>query len=131
MRGHVANRLQAALFQEAFHLVQSGVATVADVDAAIAHGPGLRWALLGPFLNLHLSGGPGGIAGLFEKPLWHAMAGMWRELGRVSMDADLGRQVADGVAQELARRDEADMVRQRDGVLLTLLRLKAGANNLP
>jgi carnitine 3-dehydrogenase len=55
--GHVANRLQAALWQEAFNLVKAGVASVADVDAAIAHGPGLRWSLLGPFMNLHLSGG--------------------------------------------------------------------------
>jgi 3-hydroxyacyl-CoA dehydrogenase len=131
VRGHIANRLQAALFQEAFHLVQSGVATVADVDAAVAHGPGLRWALLGPFLNLHFTGGPGGIAGLFEKPVWEAMTGVWRELGRVSMDADLGRKVAEGVAQELVGRDEADVVRQRDEGLLTLLRLKAAATDLP
>jgi 3-hydroxyacyl-CoA dehydrogenase len=48
--GHIANRLQAALWQEAFHLLQEGIASVADLDAAIAHGPGLRWALLGPFL---------------------------------------------------------------------------------
>src|SRR5919199_137302 len=46
IKGHVANRLQAALWQEAFHLVATGVASVADVDAAISHGPGLRWALL-------------------------------------------------------------------------------------
>ncbi|MBV9756022.1 MAG: 3-hydroxyacyl-CoA dehydrogenase, partial [Alphaproteobacteria bacterium] len=72
VRGHIANRLQAALWQEALHLVASGVASVADIDAAIAHGPGLRWALLGPLLNLHLAGGPGGIAALYEKPLWQA-----------------------------------------------------------
>ena len=47
--GHVANRLQAALWQEAYSLVDRGVATVADIDTAIAHGPGLRWAVLGPF----------------------------------------------------------------------------------
>ena len=98
MRGHVANRLQAALWQEAFHLVATGVADVEDVDAAIAHGPGLRWALLGPFLNLHLSGGPGGIGELFEKPLWGATEAMWRDLGSVSVDAELGRRVAEGVA---------------------------------
>ena len=57
--GHVANRLQAALWQEAYSLVDRGVATVADIDAAIANGPGLRWAVLGPFVNQHLSGGPG------------------------------------------------------------------------
>ncbi|HRO15487.1 MAG TPA: 3-hydroxyacyl-CoA dehydrogenase NAD-binding domain-containing protein [Paracoccus sp. (in: a-proteobacteria)] len=62
VKGHVANRLQAALWREAFHLIDQGAATVVDIDAAIAHGPGLRWALLGPFLNLHLSGGEGGIA---------------------------------------------------------------------
>ena len=58
VKGHVANRLQAALWREAFHLVEQGITSVEDVDTAIAQGPGLRWALLGPFLNLHLSGAP-------------------------------------------------------------------------
>jgi carnitine 3-dehydrogenase len=130
-RGHVANRLQAALWQEAFHLVASGVASVADVDAAIAHGPGLRWALLGPFLNLHLSGGPGGIGALFGKPLWQATESMWRDLGTVSVDADLGCQISDGVVAELAAYQEVETVRQRDEALLELLQLKAKANSLP
>ena len=124
--GHVANRLQAALWQEAFHLVASGVASVEDVDAAISHGPGLRWALLGPFLNLHLSGGAGGIGELFEKPLWQATEAMWRDLGAVSVDAELGRRVSEGVAEELAAfggREQA--VLRRDEGLLALLRLKA------
>src|SRR5262249_56486140 len=47
VRGHVANRLQAALWREAVHLVADGVVSVADADAAIAYGPGLRWALMG------------------------------------------------------------------------------------
>ncbi len=131
IRGHVANRLQAALWQEAFNLVQAGVASVADIDAAIAHGPGLRWALLGPFLNLHLSGGAGGIGALFEKPLWAATEGMWRDLGTVHVDAALGAEVAAGVAQELAPHDRAEMVRQRDATLLALLKLKAQAAELP
>ena len=131
VRGHVANRLQAALWQEAFNLVNQGVASVADVDAAIAHGPGLRWALLGPFLNLHLSGGAGGIAALFEKPLWQATESMWRDLGSVSVDAELGQCVADGVAAELAGRDPAALVRDRDQGLAALLRLKAAMAGLP
>jgi len=129
-RGHVANRLQAALWQEAFHLVQEGVASVADIDTAIAHGPGLRWALLGPFLNLHLSGGPDGIAGLFGKPLWQATEGMWRDLGEVSVDGTLAARTADGVAQEVAGRDLQEVVQQRDMALVALLRLKA-AGSLP
>jgi 3-hydroxyacyl-CoA dehydrogenase len=129
--GHVANRLQAALWQEAFHLVATGVADVADIDAAIAHGPGLRWALLGPFLNLHLSGGAGGIAELFKKPLWQAVEAMWRDLGRVTVDAALAERVAAGVRDEAAACDADDMVRQRDAVLQALLHLKADAESLP
>ena len=129
--GHVANRLQAALWQEAFHLVEAGVASVEDVDAAIAHGPGLRWALLGPFLNLHLSGGPGGIGELFGKPLWQATEGMWRDLGSVSVGPDLAGRVVAGLRDELAALDAEEMVRQRDEALVALLRLKAEAAALP
>jgi carnitine 3-dehydrogenase len=121
VRGHIANRLQAALWQEAFHLVASGVASVADVDAAISEGPGLRWALFGPFLNLHLAGGPPGIGELFDKPLWQATEAIWRDLGRVSVDAEL----ASRVAKELDTREMGNVLRQRDAALLMLLRLRA------
>ena len=61
VRGHAANRLQAALWREAIHLVTEGVVSVADADAAIAYGPGLRWALMGPHLTFHMAGGDGGM----------------------------------------------------------------------
>jgi len=80
VKGHIANRLQAALWREAFFLVEQGIASVEDVDTAIAHGPGLRWALLGPFLNLHLSGGAGGIAHVLEH-LGPPIESWWRDLG--------------------------------------------------
>lgn len=129
--GHVANRLQAALWQEAFHLVQSGVASVADVDAAIAHGPGLRWALLGPFLNLHLSGGAGGIAELFNKPLWQAVEALWKDLGQVSVGPPLAAAVAAGIEDVLAAHPAEPLLRQRDELLLTLLNNKSRADALP
>jgi carnitine 3-dehydrogenase len=129
--GHVANRLQAALWQEAFNLVKAGVASVADLDAAIAHGPGLRWSLLGPFMNLHLSGGVGGVGALFGKPLWQATEGMWRDLGSVTVDADLGARVVAGVSDELGERDLTEVIRQRDEVLVKLLKLKSEQNALP
>jgi carnitine 3-dehydrogenase len=131
VRGHVANRLQAALWREAFSLAAKGVATVADIDAAIAHGPGLRWALPGPFLNLHLSGGAGGIGALFGKPLWKATEGLWSDLETVSVDAELGNYVVQGIAEELRGRDEAAMVRDRDQALLAFLAHKAQAKQLP
>ena len=130
--GHVANRLQAALWQEAFHLVREGVADVADIDAAIAHGPGLRWALLGPFLNLHLSGGPGGLAALMQKPLWQATEAMYRQLGTITSSAgELAGSAVAGVEQELAGRDLDALVQQRDEVLATLIALKRAGSGLP
>lgn len=54
--GFVANRLQAALVREALWLVREGVATAEDVDAAVIHGLGPRWALAGPFEVLDRGG---------------------------------------------------------------------------
>ena len=68
VRGHIANRLQAALWREAIHLMDSGVASVADIDAAVAYGPGLRWAFMGPSLTFHLAGGEGVALGQFVAP---------------------------------------------------------------
>ena len=123
IKGHIANRLQAALWQEAFHLVQQGVASVADIDAAIAHGPGLRWALLGPFLNLHLSGGEGGMAHLLAH-LGPPTEAMWRDLGTVHLDAALNAEICAGVDMALAGQDLPAIVAARDAVLVELLRRK-------
>lgn len=46
--GLLMNRIQAAVLREALQLVLQDVADVADVDAVVADGLGLRWALLGP-----------------------------------------------------------------------------------
>jgi carnitine 3-dehydrogenase len=59
--GHLANRLQAAIWREAYHMIATGLASAEDVDAAITNGPGLRWAVLGPCAVQHASGGKGGI----------------------------------------------------------------------
>src|SRR6202162_6341191 len=46
--GHVANRLQIALYKEVLYLIQEEVLSVADVDDAVCWGPGLRWGIMGP-----------------------------------------------------------------------------------
>jgi 3-hydroxyacyl-CoA dehydrogenase len=122
--GHVANRLQAALWQEAYSLVDRGVATVADIDTAIAHGPGLRWAVLGPFLNQHLSGGPGGIAHILEH-LGPPTEAWWRDLGQVTLTPELNAKLVAGVDDELAGVDPAELIARRDAVLTALLAAKA------
>lgn len=128
--GHIANRLQAALWREAFHLVDKGVATVADIDTAIAHGPGLRWALMGPFMNLHLSGGDGGMAHLLDH-LGGPIESWWKDLGDPSMTPDLKAKVVEGVAEERDKREDATLERTRDDLLIDLIRAKSSSGKLP
>jgi 3-hydroxyacyl-CoA dehydrogenase len=127
VKGHVANRLQAALWREAFYLVEQGIASVEDVDTAISHGPGLRWALLGPFLNLHLSGGAGGIKHVLEH-LGPPLESWWRDLGHITLNEALNRAVARGVIEELHGADLPHLASRRDDMLLALLQLKADAD---
>ena len=49
-RGHIVNHMQAVLYREAMWLVGNGVATVEEIDLAFRTGPGLRLALMGPFM---------------------------------------------------------------------------------
>jgi 3-hydroxybutyryl-CoA dehydrogenase len=54
--GFVVNRLQYALLREAYALVDSGIASFEDVDRAVTHGLGARWAAIGPFETMDLAG---------------------------------------------------------------------------
>lgn len=56
VEGFIANRLQAALYREAMHLVELGIATPEQVDQAVTAGLGPRWALAGPFEIMDLGG---------------------------------------------------------------------------
>lgn len=121
--GHIANRLQAAVWREAIDLVLKGVASVADVDKALAAGPGMRWALLGPHMIFHLGGGPGGIrhfidhVGVSWNELWADMA-RWTSLPAETTDA-----LVAGVREEAGDRPLQDIARWRDEKIVQLLRL--------
>ena len=128
--GHVANRLQAALWREAYSLVERGVATVADIDTAISQGPGLRWALLGPLVNQHLSGGAGGLAHVLEHLGPPAQEWM-DDLRDVRLTPQLAVSLVSGVDDELAGIDQAALAARRDELLVDLLTAKAAAPELP
>jgi carnitine 3-dehydrogenase len=61
IEGFLSDRLQEALWREALWLLKDGVATAEELDAAIAFGPGLRWAQMGTMQTFHLAGGEGGM----------------------------------------------------------------------
>ncbi|MHA6628603.1 3-hydroxyacyl-CoA dehydrogenase NAD-binding domain-containing protein [Pseudonocardia sichuanensis] len=122
--GHLANRLQAALWREAYALVQSGAASVADIDTAIAYGPGLRWALLGPLATQHLSGGAGGLAHVLAH-LGPPTEAIWRDLGEPEMTPELVADLVAGVEEELGGADPVALAARRDAALRAVLAAKA------
>lgn len=54
--GFIGNRLQFAVFREALHLVEAGIADAEDVDRAMKYGPGFRYPFLGPLQTADLGG---------------------------------------------------------------------------
>ncbi|SAK82728.1 3-hydroxyacyl-CoA dehydrogenase, NAD-binding [Caballeronia hypogeia] len=130
VKGHIANRLQVALWQEAISLVQRGVASVEAIDTAIAYGPGLRWALLGPFLNLHASGGRGGITHVLQH-LGPAQREWASDLGSYPENDAYIESIAQGVDAELTPYDFPEMLRQRDKLLIQLLEAKRNLDQIP
>jgi len=117
--GHVANRLQAALWREALHLVKSGVASVKDVDTAVWAGPGLRWAAMGPTMLFHLGAGAGGIASFCERytPSFNRW---WDDLGVLHLDDTLAKQLTAGVAANVGTETTADLSAKRDALIVAM-----------
>jgi 3-hydroxyacyl-CoA dehydrogenase len=58
VRGFITNRISYAMFREACHLVESGAATVADVDRSLRNDVGYWMTFAGPFRYMDLMGIP-------------------------------------------------------------------------
>ncbi len=119
MPGHVANRMQAALYREAIHLVLEGVATPADVDAAIAYGPGLRWALMGPHASHELAGGEGGMRHLLEH-IGPGIDAWWQTLGQPRLTPETISKLVEAYRADAPPSVET-LAKERDVLLLALL----------
>jgi len=122
--GHVANRLQAALYREIMYLIQQGVLSVADADDAVSYGPGLRWGVMGPSLQWHLGGGTGGIKHFMDH-LMDPMAGLIKTLGTPDVTPELKKTITDGVLQEAADRSVEQLAQEENELLVGLIRLRA------
>jgi 3-hydroxyacyl-CoA dehydrogenase len=121
--GHVANRLQAALAREVYHLVADGVVSVADVDTALSWGPGLRWGIMGQVLLNHLGGGQGGIEHFFQQ-FTGPMTAWWKVLGSPQLTPEVQKKLIDGVHAEVGSRSVSELEAERDEVLLGLIELR-------
>ncbi|MEQ8440992.1 MAG: 3-hydroxyacyl-CoA dehydrogenase NAD-binding domain-containing protein [Alphaproteobacteria bacterium] len=121
---HVANRLQAALWREAIHLVLEGVATVEDVDKAVVHGPGLRWAVMGPHMLFNLATNGKGME-MFIERFGPSFETWWASMGSPDLTPEAARIIADGCRDEEAGRDFRALAAERDEKLVAILNQSA------
>jgi carnitine 3-dehydrogenase len=120
--GFVGNRLQEALWREALHMIDSGQATVQQIDDSIRFGPGLRWALMGPMLTFHLAGGQGGMAHMLDH-FGPALLEPWTRLVAPELTPQLRDLVVSGVADTVGDVTVRELEQQRDDFLVDLLLL--------
>ena len=125
--GHVANRLQAALWREAIHLVVEGVASVEDVDTAVWAGPGLRWAAMGPTMLFHLGAGAGGMAEFCAR-YTDSFNRWWDDLGDLHLTPEIAAELADGVGRQAAGIEPAELSARRDALIAAM---QVAMKNLP
>ena len=121
--GFIANRLSAVLWREALNLVDQGVASVEDVDKALKAGPGIRWAIMGPYMTYHLGGGKGGIEYLMRhigasKAKWLETAATWTEAPE-----SVVQKAIDGVDEMVGGKSLEELEAWRDKYLLELNKL--------
>jgi 3-hydroxypropionate dehydrogenase (NADP+) len=130
--GLIANRLSAVLWREALNLVDEGVASVEDVDKAIRAGPGIRWAIMGPYMTYHLGGGKGGIEYLMrhigvKKAEWLETMATW-----TMQPESVIQKAVEGVDDMVGSTGLEELEAKRDEYLIALNKLlwdgKEGVN---
>lgn len=125
--GFAANRLQKALLEEAYSLVNRGVLTAEEVDTCVTNSLGIRWATVGPFMGNVFGGGPGGFKHLMEHV--GASSQAWgddmkaHEFHATSETIDR----LDASVQDMLRNHPADAaMKERDDLTIEFLSLKKG-----
>jgi len=122
IEGFIADRLMEALWREALHLVNDGVATTEEIDAAVVYGAGLRWSLMGTFLTFHLAGGEDGMRHMLEQ-FGPALKLPWTKLKAPELTDELIERVVEGCEHQAAGRSVNALEARRDAFLTDMLAL--------
>lgn len=118
--GFIADRLLEALWREALHLVNDGVATTGEIDDAIRFGAGLRWSFMGTFLTYTLAGGDAGMRH-FMNQFGPALKLPWTYLPAPELTDTLIDDVVAGTSAQLGEHSIDALERYRDDCLLAVL----------
>lgn len=133
IEGYLSDRLQEALWREALHLVNDGVATTKQLDDAIIYGPGLRWAIMGTCLTFHLAGGQGGMRHMLEQ-FGPALKLPWTHLVAPELNDQLIDRMVSGTAEQAEGQSIESLETLRDNCLIEIMtalsKFEVGAGKL-
>ncbi len=128
IEGFISDRLQEALWREALWLLHDKVATADEIDAAIAYGPGLRWAQMGTMQTFHLAGGEGGMRAMLAM-FGPCLKWPWTKLMDVpELTEAFVNEVGDQCETQAAGLTPRDLETIRDDNLIAILQALKGNN---
>lgn len=122
IEGHIGDRLMEAIWREGLHMVNDGIATTEEIDASIIYGPGMRWALMGPFMTLHMGGGKQGMRHLL-KQFGPALKLPWTKLEAPELTDELANNVIEGCEAQTGDVEMEELEERRDKFLIELQQL--------
>ncbi|MEO1138732.1 MAG: carnitine 3-dehydrogenase [Pseudomonadota bacterium] len=128
IEGFLSDRLQEALWREALWLLHDDVATADEIDAAIAYGPGLRWAQMGTMQTFHLAGGEGGMRAMLAM-FGPCLKWPWTKLMDVpELTDDFVNKVGDQCERQAGGLGPRELETIRDDNLIGIIRSMKRAN---
>jgi len=124
--GFIADRLMEALWREALHLVNDGVATTGEIDDAVRFGCGIRWSFMGTFLTYTLAGGEAGMRHFMEQ-FGPALELPWTRLAAPPLTDRLIEDVVQGTAEQQGGHSIKQLEAYRDDTIISVLEAIRGA----
>ena len=105
------------------HILNKNLANTEDLDKAITQGPGMRWALMGPFLTFYLAGGKLGMKHYIEQ-FGPALKLPWTNLKAPELTKKLKNKMIKGTDKQSKGNTIKQITNIRDNFLIDLMKLK-------
>ena len=126
IEGFIVNRIQYAILNECYRLIEDDVISVTDVDSVMSDGLGMRYAFIGPWETAHLNAQ--GMEEYFAKYA-QGINDVSRTMGPVPMmSGDTAKLIADQMNGIIPESKLPERRQWRDQRLIALSQLKKKMN---
>ena len=125
--GHLADRLQEAMWREILHSLNDDIASTKELDESIIYGPGLRWSIMGMNQLYMIAGGKGG-ARHFMKQFGPALKWPWTHLKAPELSNKIIDKFVDGTSDQAEGKSIRELEIIRDECLVEVQKVLAKHN---